>query len=116
MEPYGKLGSGPNVGVVGGMRLHSDEVGIEVFGMYCAIASHHDFCILGNTSQSYQRSTIAEVAFYHVTAESQINVATTFFNVEIERLCPNGINDSLDGVNSRLSDASDRVGANEVSD
>ena len=111
IEPNGEFGSGPYIGIVGGMGLYSDEVGVEVFGMNCTVASHDDFGILGDASQGHQRGAIIEVVFHHIAVEGQVDVTAAFVDVEVERTSPNGVDDGIGGINGKLTDASDRVGA-----
>lgn len=80
------------------------------------ITSHKEFGICGFASKCHFGSTVAKVAFYHIATESQVNVATSFVDVQIKLSCPNGVNAVFGGVDDHFAKTMKRIRAKQGSD
>ena len=128
-EADNQLASGPNIGVVGRIRHHLDNVGVECLGMDAAIAFHIMFSVAGNAAQSHFRGAKAEDGLQHIAVEAQVDVAAALLDPEDEMTahsCDDCINTNMcgvdagsvyfqrDGIGTNCAISSDGIGAAQV--
>ncbi len=130
-ETDNQLASGPNIGVVGRLRHHLDNVGIKCLGMDAAIAFYVMFSVACNATQGHFRGAKAEYSLQHIAVEAQVDVAAAFLDSEDE-MTAHGRDDCVntnmcgvdagsvyfqwDGIGTNCAISSDGIGASQVAD